>query len=117
MVRGGDDDDPALDGRIGPAGDPGELDDHRLELAEAARRLGQAVEPRGRLGHRTRVERSDGIEDAVERSLVGGGLLGDGRPARHSAGPLRRIGRPATSRATSSAWSAMRWWAMPTRSR
>ena len=88
VVRGGDDDDAALDGRIGPAGDPGELDHQRLELAEAARRLGQAVEPRGGLGHRTRVERSDRVEDAVERSLVGGGLLGDRRPAGHVGWPL-----------------------------
>ena len=72
---------------------------------------GAQVELGGRLRHRGLIQGLDRLERAVERPLVRRGLV------RHSLGPLRRIGRPATSRWTSSAWAATRWWAIPTRSR
>ena len=107
MVPGRDDHHALLHRWIGATCDPGELDHNGLELAETPRRLGQPVQSVGRPCHGGRIERPDGVEHAVERLLVGGSFGRSGL-AGHSVGPLSLIGRPATSRWTSSAIAAMR---------
>ena len=55
---------------VGPAGDARELDDEVLEPAEAAGRLGEAVEADARFGHRPFVEGTDELQRGEERGAV-----------------------------------------------
>ncbi len=95
-----DDDRTATVGPSQIAGDPGELDRQRLETPEAARWLGQGVEPRRRRDHGGRVEPTE-RDDALDR------LLESARVVAHR-GPFSVTGSPATNRYASSAMAASR---------